>query len=106
MFRHEKVFAMERSCIVGQKPYNINFFSFRARNFVTPNHRIGAHTWANHTVPYGTVLLGWRCPRHFVPGYDRTVPPGRFATVSIKAGDEQSFSSELQQTIAKLCADL
>jgi hypothetical protein len=19
----------------------------------------------------------WRCPRHFVPGYDRTVPPGQ-----------------------------
>ncbi len=27
---------MERNCIVGQKPYNINFFSFGARNFVTP----------------------------------------------------------------------
>ena len=40
------------------------------------NHRIGAHTYANQTVPYGTALLGWRCPRHFVPGYDRTVPPG------------------------------
>ena len=26
--------------------------------------------------------LGWRCPRHFVPGYDRTVPPGHFATGS------------------------
>ena len=34
----------------------------------------------DHTVPYGTALLGWRCPRHFVPGYDRTVPPGHFAT--------------------------
>src|SRR5208282_4553258 len=22
------------------------------------------------------------CPRHFVPGYDRTVPPGHFATGS------------------------
>jgi hypothetical protein len=21
--------------------------------------------------------FGWRCPRHFVPGYDRTVPPGQ-----------------------------
>jgi hypothetical protein len=21
--------------------------------------------------------FGWPCPRHFVPGYDRTVPPGR-----------------------------
>jgi hypothetical protein len=29
------------------------------------------------SVPYGTALLGWRCPRHFVPGYDRTVPPGQ-----------------------------
>src|SRR5271166_1880225 len=26
--------------------------------------------------------LGWRCPRHFVPGYGRTVPPGHFATGS------------------------
>ena len=31
----------------------------------------------NHTVPYGTALLGWRCPRHFVPGYDQAVPLGR-----------------------------
>src|SRR5271156_3864128 len=37
------------------------------------NHRIGAHTGANQTVPYGTALLRWGCPRHF---YDRTVPPG------------------------------
>ena len=28
---------------------------------------------------YGS--LGWRCPRHFVPGYDRTVPPGHFEQV-------------------------
>src|ERR1700719_2693815 len=31
----------------------------------------------DHTVPYETVPLGWRCPRHFVPGYDRTVSPGQ-----------------------------
>jgi hypothetical protein len=31
---------------------------------------------ANHTVPYGTALLRCAVPRHFVPGYDRTVPPG------------------------------
>jgi hypothetical protein len=37
------------------------------------NHRIGAHTGANQTVPYGTALLRRRCPRHFVPG---SVPPG------------------------------
>ena len=40
------------------------------------NRRIGAHTGANQTVPYGTALLRSRRPRHFVPGYDRTVPPG------------------------------
>jgi hypothetical protein len=45
----------------------------------------GAHTCTNQTVPYGTALLGWRCSRHFVPGYDRTVPPGHFATGSIFA---------------------
>jgi hypothetical protein len=38
------------------------------------NHRLGAQTCTDHTVPYGTVLLGWRCFRHFVPGYDRAVP--------------------------------
>jgi len=42
--------------------------------------RIGAHTATDHTVPYGTALWGWRCPRHFVPGYGRIVPPGHFAT--------------------------
>ena len=36
MFRHEKVFALERNCIVGQKSYNKPFFSFLIRNFVTP----------------------------------------------------------------------
>jgi hypothetical protein len=36
--------------------------------------RIGAHTDTDHTVPYGTGLWGRRCPRHFVPGYGRTVP--------------------------------
>jgi hypothetical protein len=30
----------------------------------------------HQTVPYGTALLRGRCPRHFVPGYDRTIPPG------------------------------
>ena len=41
------------------------------------HHRIGAYTCANQTVPYGTAPLGWRFPRHFVPGYDRDVPTGR-----------------------------
>ena len=34
----------------------------------------------DRTVPYGTGSFGWRFSRHFVPGYDRTVPPGQFAT--------------------------
>src|ERR1700730_15293876 len=34
----------------------------------------------DHTVPYGTGSFGWRLSKHFVPGYDRTVPPGQFAT--------------------------
>jgi hypothetical protein len=42
--------------------------------------RIGAHTDTDQTVPYGTALWGWHCPRHFMPGYGRTVPPGHLAT--------------------------
>jgi hypothetical protein len=38
------------------------------------------HIAANHTVPYGTALLGGTVPRHFVPGYDRVVPPGHVHT--------------------------
>jgi hypothetical protein len=53
-------------------------FQFSYSKFRHSNHRIGSQTCANHTVPYGTALLGWRCPRHFVPGYDRAVPPGHF----------------------------
>ena len=66
-----------RSEIIQHKSFYVSCSKFRHSN-----HRIGAHTCANHTVPYGTALLGWRCPRHFVPGYDRTVPPGHFATAS------------------------
>ncbi|MEY2616185.1 MAG: hypothetical protein QOH78_1958 [Verrucomicrobiota bacterium] len=39
---------------------------------------IRVYTCKNPTVPYGTDLLGWRSSRHFVPGYDRIVPPGHF----------------------------
>ncbi len=50
------------------------------RNKATPKLQSpnrSAHTFKNQTVPYGTVSWGWRCSRHFVPGYDRTVPPGQ-----------------------------
>jgi hypothetical protein len=36
------------------------------------NHRIGRES--DRTLRDG--FFGWRCPRHFVPGYDRTVPSG------------------------------
>src|ERR1700722_431766 len=51
--------------------------------------RIGAHTCTNHTVPYGTALLGWRCPGHFVPGYGRTVPPGHLPFLRQSACQER-----------------
>ena len=33
-------------------------FQFSYSKFRHSNHRIGAHTCTNHTVPYGTALLG------------------------------------------------
>src|SRR5271166_3031540 len=45
-----------------KKSYNINVFSFRIRNFVTPIIESGAHTCTNHTVHYGTVLWGGAVP--------------------------------------------
>jgi hypothetical protein len=50
-------------------------------NFVTPiieSVRSSAHLHESYrTLRDG--CFGWRGPRHFVPGYDRTVPPGHFA---------------------------
>ena len=63
---------MERNCIVGQKSYNIQFFSFRIPNFVAPIIE-SARTPSRITPYHGTALLGWRCPRHFVPGNDREI---------------------------------
>jgi hypothetical protein len=66
---------------VSQKSYNINPFQFSHFEFRHANHRIRAHAHLHeHTVPYGAALLGWHSPSHFVPGYDRSVPPGHFAT--------------------------
>jgi hypothetical protein len=56
--------------------------NYRYWIFVTPIIESDAHTRVHHTVPYGTAPLGWRCTRHFLPGYDRTVPLGHFATGS------------------------
>jgi hypothetical protein len=66
--------------MIGRRPNPERYFASKCapcflRKANHSNHRIGAHTGANHTVPYGTVLLGGSS-RHFVPGYDQTVPPG------------------------------
>jgi hypothetical protein len=61
-------------------PDYIDFFCCYIRNFVIPilqSPNRGAHICKNQTVPYGTALFEGAIPRHFVPGYDRTVPPGQ-----------------------------
>jgi hypothetical protein len=36
--------------------------------------------------------FGWRCSRHFVPGYDRTVPPGRLLAGALRPQSQVSLS--------------
>jgi hypothetical protein len=62
MFRHEKVFAMERNCIVGQKQYNIKFFSFRIRNFNTPIIESVRTSARITSYPTGRLLWGGAVP--------------------------------------------
>src|ERR1700686_3739036 len=74
--------VMERTCEIPtlntpSPVANLFCLAIPHSKFPPSNLRIGAHTCTNHTVPYGTALLGWRCPRHFVPGYDHAVPLGR-----------------------------
>src|SRR3984957_8185973 len=108
MFRHEKVFAMEKKPYRRPEIIQHKVFEFSHSKFRHSNHRIDAHTRANHTVPYGTALLGRRCPRHFVPGYDRTVPPGHFGRrISNFPGYKSITTSPLgwEQQISRLpCA--
>ena len=47
----------ERNCIVGQKSYNIDVFSFRARNFVTPI--IESVRTPERITPYPTGRFFW-----------------------------------------------
>jgi hypothetical protein len=74
--------VMERTCEIPtlntpSSVANLFCLAIPHSKFPPSNLRIGAHTCTNHTVPYGTALLGWRSPRHFVSGYDHAVPPGR-----------------------------
>jgi hypothetical protein len=63
-------YVMCSPCFLGKAKYSLQ-------------SSIGLHDCANQTVPSGTALLGWRYPRHSVPGYDRIVPPGHFRTVKL-----------------------
>jgi hypothetical protein len=58
-------------------PETHSFSCFHIRNFVTPiiESRCAHLQESDRTLRDGS--FGWRCPRHFVPGYDRTVPPGQ-----------------------------
>src|SRR5580704_3701921 len=78
MFRHEKVFAMERNYIVGQKSYNKPFFSFLIRNFVTPNIE-SVRTPARITpYPTGRLLWGGAVPGTSCQATITSYPTGRF----------------------------
>jgi len=68
--------------------YNINCFSF-VLEFCHPNYRIGAPTCANHTVPYGTALLG-----------------GAFPGTSCQATIAPSLRDVLPQALARCCGEI
>src|SRR5208283_5309494 len=68
--------------------YNINCFSF-VLEFCHPNYRIGAPTCANHTVPYGTALLG-----------------GAFPGTSCQATIAPSLRDISQQALARCCCEM
>ena len=46
---------------------------------------IGTPIEPNHTVPYGTVPVFARIPGNKLPGYHRSVPPGRALFLSFSA---------------------
>src|ERR1700722_12366523 len=89
MFRHEKVFAMERNCIVSQKIHNAKFLSFYIRNFVTSIVE-SVRTPARIT-PYPTGRLFWVAP---VPG------------TSCQATIVPSLRDISQQALARCCCEM
>ena len=68
---------------------NTLFGRFEISSFQSSNrcaHLYGSHRTLRHGLFVGA------CSRHFVPGYDRTVPPGRFATRFLLNFWVQTFS--------------
>src|SRR5580704_928946 len=82
--------AMERNCIVGQKPYNINFFSFRARNFATPI--IESVRTPERITPYPTGRFFWGGA---VPGTSCQATIAR----SLRDVSQQALVSSLRQLV-------
>jgi hypothetical protein len=72
----------------------VNSFLKKHGSFSTRNTS-GIRSAPDHTVPYGTVILRQGYTRHFVPGYDRAVPPGL-------SPFGQSHDSTLSKKMSKL----
>ena len=70
-------------------------FQFLYLKFRHANHRIGAHTCTNHTVPYGTALWGGVVPGTSCLGYDQPVPPGQKRVHSAFASDAPPYNAIL-----------
>jgi hypothetical protein len=73
--------VMERACEIPtlntpSPVANLFCLAIPHPKFPPSNLRIGRRTCTNHTVPYGPGLWGRRCPRHFVPSHDHSVPLG------------------------------
>jgi hypothetical protein len=60
---------------------SVSVFLFETSSLQSSNRWAQLHE-SDRTLRDGS--FGWRCPRHFVPGYDRTVPPGRVLAGALK----------------------
>ena len=60
-------------------PEHTDFLCFHIQtlSFQYCNHRIEVRALQESDRTYGTPPFGGAIPRHFVPGFDRTVPPGQ-----------------------------
>src|ERR1700722_15340840 len=60
---------------------SVSVFLFETSSLQSSNRCAHLHE-SDRTLRDGS--FGWRCPWHFVPGYDRTVPPGRVLAGALK----------------------
>src|SRR6516165_10059856 len=82
MFRQEKVFAMERIVSKLGKQITVIQHVMSIREHLDRSSNPSLHPHRSYrTLRDGS--FGVRCPRHFVPGYDRAVPPGHLPVALI-----------------------